>query len=109
MQLKCKNPHCKYDARKLRGRKIEFMKGWCNRCYKLFVRNGSLAMDDRVPAYSQKTVTFAMFVEGAVKHKYDMEKFLWEYKVSIESLNAFEKENKVDYEESRINGQIAFV
>jgi hypothetical protein len=66
-------------------------------------------MDENVPAFSQKSVTYPMFIEGAIEYKYSMTEFLWRYKVSLDKLVEFEEENKVNYEETLKYGRISFI
>jgi len=106
--VKCKNPFCDYDTER-RLSDAGLLKGWCPTCYRLVYRNGTLPMNADVPAFSQKSVTYPMFIEGAVEYAYPMDEFLWRYKVSLDKLVEFEEENKVNYEETRKNGHIVFI
>ena len=109
MQLVCKNPFCGFDLRETEYADYEFVQGWCRRCYRLANRNGVSDDDKRVPLYNGKQkVSYQMFVDGAVKKRLTMERFLWEYKTSLDNLVDFEEESGLDYDKSRRDGQLVF-
>jgi len=109
VQLECKNPYCGFDLRDQENTDIDFVKGWCERCYRLSNRNGVSASDTRVPVYKGKRkIDYPMFVKGSVEQGLTMDRFLWENQVSLEDLCDFEEKYELNYEKSRKNGQLVF-
>ena len=87
----CRNPFCESGE--------SYSKGWCQRCYKLFMRNGLSNGSNDVPAYApNRNVPVAKMI-AAARAGTPLDVFLWDSKINEATVRKAEREFGIAYDE----------